>query len=243
MRLLLIRHGDPDYVNDSLTETGFHEAEYLAERIARLNVAEYYVSPLGRAMDTAAPTLRKAGRRAVICDWLQEFSIPIRRPDKHGEMSRVPWDWLPQDWLRDPQLLDPTIWCRNSVLQESNVGKEYDRVIMEFDSLLAKHGYVRDGLNYRVENANSDTLVFFSHFGLCCVLLSHLMNCSPVILWHGICMAPTSVTTIYTEERRAGIASFRAQSIGDISHLYAKGAEPSFAARFCEVHGNGDRID
>ena len=32
MRLILIRHGDPDYVRDSLTEKGFREANLLAER-------------------------------------------------------------------------------------------------------------------------------------------------------------------------------------------------------------------
>ena len=44
-------------------------------------------------------------------------------------------------------------------------------------------------------------------------------------------------------ERRPGIAVFRAAAIGDVSHLYAAGQEPSFAARFCEVYGNGDRVD
>lgn len=57
-------------------------------------------------------------------------------------------------------------------------------------------------------------------------------------LWHGLCAAPSSVTTIYTEERRQGIASFRANAFGDISHLYAAGEEPSFAARFCETWDN-----
>ena len=51
------------------------------------------------------------------------------------------------------------------------------------------------------------------------------------------------MTVIYSEERRPGIASFRASQVGDVSHLYAAGEEPSFAARFCEVYGNGDRID
>ena len=69
------------------------------------------------------------------------------------------------------------------------------------------------------------------------------MNCSPVVLWHGLVMAPSSVTVISTEERRPGIAAFRAAAVGDISHLAVAGQEPSFAARFCEVYGNGDRID
>ena len=81
MRLLLIRHGDPDYVLDSLTPTGFREAEMLSERIAPMDVAEYYVSPLGRAKATAEPTLKKAGRTASERIWLQEFAIPVARPD------------------------------------------------------------------------------------------------------------------------------------------------------------------
>ena len=109
MRLLLIRHGDPDYVRDDLTETGKREAALLAERIAPLDVREYFVSPLGRARATAAPTLEKAGRQAVEKDWLQEVSIPIARPDVEG-MSRIPWDWLPADWLRDARLRSAERW-------------------------------------------------------------------------------------------------------------------------------------
>lgn len=30
MRLIFVRHGEPDYVNDTLTEKGWREAELLA---------------------------------------------------------------------------------------------------------------------------------------------------------------------------------------------------------------------
>ena len=59
MKLLIVRHGDPDYSIDSLTERGWVEAEYLSERLSKLNVAAFYVSPLGRAKDTASLTLKK----------------------------------------------------------------------------------------------------------------------------------------------------------------------------------------
>ena len=52
MRLLIVRHGDPDYSIDSLTEKGWKEAEYLSERLSKLDVKDFYVSPLGRAKDT-----------------------------------------------------------------------------------------------------------------------------------------------------------------------------------------------
>ena len=44
------------------------------------------------------------------------------------------------------------------------------------------------------------------------------------------------MTTVVTEERREGTASFRMLAFGDTSHLYAKGEEPAFAARFCETY-------
>lgn len=243
MRLLFIRHGDPDYAADSLTETGRREAELLAERMAETDISEYYVSPLGRALDTAQPTLEKAGRTAEKCEWLQEFSVAVHRPDKNGGLSQVPWDWLPQDWSRDPVLLDRELWHTHPVFAEMDVKGEYDHVICEFEQVLAAHGYVRDGLCYRVERAGSKTLAFFCHFGVTCVLMSRLMNVSPMVLWHGLAMAPSSVTSFYSEERRPGIASFRASCVGDISHLYAGGQGPSFSARFCEVYGNGERVD
>ncbi|MBR5343428.1 MAG: histidine phosphatase family protein [Oscillospiraceae bacterium] len=242
MKLLLIRHGDPDYETDSLTPTGQREAELLAERIAPLPVRDYYVSTMGRALATAAPTLAKAGREAIPCDWLREFQIPVPRPDREG-LYHIPWDWLPQDWLADPILLDPFRWHEHPVFAGYGVREYYDRVCAAFDGVLAEHGYVREGPLYRAERPNGDTLVFFCHFGLSCVLLSHLMHCSPMVLWHGLAMAPSSVSVVNSEERRPGLASFRAAALGDISHLYVKGQEPSFSARFCEIYGNGERVD
>lgn len=40
MKLLFIRHGDPDYEKDSLTEKGWHEAELLGQRMANTPVTD-----------------------------------------------------------------------------------------------------------------------------------------------------------------------------------------------------------
>lgn len=236
MRLLIIRHGDPDYAKDSLTEKGWREAALLAERISKLDVAQFYVSILGRAKDTASLTLQKMGRTAIECDWLREFWPGIRRPDVPEGKYSIVWDWLPEDWTAEEAYFSRDRWAETEVMRQGKVKEAYDQVIENFDALLAKHGYVREGEMYRAERPNRDTLVFFCHFGLECVLLSHLISISPMILWHNLCAAPSSVTTLYTEERRQGKAIFRASAIGDISHLYAGGEEPSFAARFCETY-------
>ena len=39
MELWIIRHGDPDYVHDSLTEKGVREAKLLAERLSKYNIS------------------------------------------------------------------------------------------------------------------------------------------------------------------------------------------------------------
>lgn len=235
MRIIIVRHGDPDYYVDSLTETGWKEARLLADRLSKLDVKEFYVSPLGRAQDTAKPTLEKMGRTGITCDWLKEFSPQINRPDT-TDKKRVPWDWLPADWTAREEFFDKDKWYQNPIMAEGGVGKEYNWVIENFDKVLAEHGYVREGAYYRVEKPNRDTLVFICHFGLESVLLSHLLNVSPMIIWHGTCAAPSSVTSIYTEERREGVAYFRMGYFGDVSHLYAAGEEPAFAARFCETY-------
>ena len=237
MELLIIRHGDPDYTIDSLTEKGWKEAEYLSEKLVKMDIQDFYVSPLGRARDTASCTLKKLNREAVVCPWLREFQPRIHRPDV-TDKKMITWDWLPQDWTRVPEFYEYDSWWKAPVLQEANVKAEYDWVTENFDKLLEEHGYVREGNYYRVEKANKDKLAFFCHFGLGCVLLSHLLNISPMVLWHSTCAAPTAVTTVVTEERRKGIASFRMSSYGDVSHLYAHKEPPAFAARFCETYEN-----
>ncbi len=241
MKLIFIRHGEPDYSIDSLTETGWREAELLAERMAKTEVTEYFVSPLGRAGDTARATLEKTGRTARVLPWLEEFTPRVLRPDR--DEPTICWDWLPQDWLADERFLDRRRWSENDVMANGGVRQEYDRVVRAFDDFLAEHGYVRDGLMYRAERPSHDTLAFFCHLAITGVLMSRLMNVSPMAIWQSFAPAPTSVTIFNTEERRSGKAVFRASCVGDISHLYAAGQSPSFAGRFCEVNGDGDRTD
>lgn len=243
MQLLIIRHGDPDYSIDSLTEKGWKEAELLADRISRLDIKDFYVSPLGRAKDTAKLTLEKMNREAVELPWLQEFfRAEIARPDVEGRT--IAWDWLPQDWMSEEKFYDKEKWLDTPVMQDSIIAQEYKWVTDGLDALLAGHGYVRSGNCYHVEKANTDKIVLFCHFGVECVMLSHLLGISPMVLWHGFCAAPTSVTTVNTEERRKGIASFRVSAFGDISHLYAADEPASFQARFCECYGkDGERVD
>lgn len=255
MRILMIRHGDPDYEHDSLTETGKKEAAFLAEIAGSLHLGDCFVSPLGRAKETASYTLKKLGLQAETLDWLQEFparldingSEVLQRayPDtrkKDGKYApRIVWDMMPSYYLTHPEYMNREGWRTSEVARHSDIVAAYDYVTEHFDRLLAAYGYVREGMHYRVEKANTDTVTFFCHFGVTCVFLSHLMNVSPFTLWHGTVLAPTSITEIVTEERGQGFAMFRSQRLGDTHHLLAGGTGPSFAARFCETYDNKEQ--
>ena len=237
MKLIIVRHADPDYSIDSLTETGWKEAEALAERFQKIEADAYYVSPLGRARDTARTALQRKDIEPEVRDWLREFNCPVKKPRlSYLDEERCVWDWLPADWTARPAFYDREKWMYEPELAAAGVPAAHKAVIRGFDELLKEHGYERDGMNYRAVKPSHKTVVLFCHFGLECVLLARLMNVSPMILWHSTCSAPSGVTVVNTEERERGIAAWRMSEFGDVSHLYVKGLEPSFHARFCECY-------
>ena len=230
MKLIFIRHGDPDYENDTLTERGWREAEALSKRVARWRVDEFYQSPLGRAKDTASVSLKLIGREAKTMDWLREFFVEIQDP--FTGQKRIPWDFLPSYWTAKPELYDKDNWYNSEVMATGNVAAEYKRVCDGIDELFASHGYIRDGSIYRTDTGNDKTLVFFCHLGVQFAILSHLFGLSAPAMWQNFFVAPTSVTVVETEERVTGEAYFRCKKLGDTSHLYIAGIEPSESGFF-----------
>lgn len=242
MRILIIRHGDPDYAIDGLTQKGALEAELLSQKLEKEDITAVYCSVLGRAKKTAEPTLRKKGLTAVYCDWLREFNYAVPNKFIYGS-NDVLWDMLPECMNKFPELYNPDSWYESEPIKNTDTYEKYKAVCKSFDDVLESYGYKRDGNCYKVTCANHDTIALFCHYGVSGVLLSHIMNCSPYTIWQNAVLLPTSVTTVYTEERREGTASLRVCGMGDISHLYAHGAEPSFSARFCETFTDDTRHD
>ena len=227
MKLLFIRHAHPDYRLDSLTEKGWREAGYLAKKLEQMKIDEFYVSPYGRALDTASVTMKKIGRNAIECEWLQEYGNPAPRFRSKDYKEWNAWDKLAGTWENDERFFRYDEWYLNETYAEKGMKEEYHRVIKHFDELLAIHGYEREGHFYKVKEGNNKVLAFFCHFGITAVLLSHLLNVSPMLLWHGTCALPSSITTVVTDERQKGTAMFRMTSFGELSHLELNGELPA----------------
>ena len=247
MKIIFIRHGEPDYSIDSLTEKGWREAEMVGERLKKVPCDVVFCSPLGRAKDTMKPYLEKTGKDFKICDWLEEFAYEETKfiHPETGEEKFI-WDFTPDFLDRHQDFFDREKWAKQDFIEKSTVFETVTKVFKGFDDCLKEFGYERCGTYYKVNEENHKTIMFFCHFGIEALLLSHLFNCSPQVISHNFIALPSSVTTLITEEREKGKAYFRCQQFGDISHLYKNDEPVSFAGRFCECfsdperHNNGD---
>lgn len=234
MKIIFIRHGDPDYVNDTLTEKGRREAELLSERVSKWDVLDFYCSPLGRARDTAAYSLKKMGRKAKCYDWMREFFYTVKDPVTNEE--RIPWDFMPEYWTKEEILYHKDRWMEAPIMRTSTqIPTAYKVVCDGLDGILLEHGYERCGGYYKVMKGNTDTIVIFCHLGVTFVMLSHLLGISPVVLWQQFFIAPTSVTVVCTEEREQGNAAFRVKVMGDTSHLLKGNESVSDSGFFNEI--------
>lgn len=258
MRIIFVRHGEPDYSNDSLTEKGFREAELLAKRTMNWNIKDIYVSPMGRANDTAAPTLKVLNKEAITLPWLREFSYQVISPT-HGNNS-VPWDFIPSHLYSDDKLTSMEEWINVPPMSDNeNIKDNYPKVIAGIDEVISKYGYKRTGKFYVREDGrerfitstvrdmkyptvdsfpeddSEPTIVMFCHLGVICLMLSHLLNIPFELLAHGLLIPTTSLTIVNTEERWSNEVSFRAQVIGDVNHLLSEGELISNAGSFARV--------
>ena len=73
MRIIFVRHGEPDYANDCLTEKGVRETKLLGEYLKNYDLGTVCVSPLGRARQTAEIAAGQYGYQLTTAWWLEEI--------------------------------------------------------------------------------------------------------------------------------------------------------------------------
>ena len=171
MRIIFVRHGEPNYEKDCLTETGLRQAEAAAERLAREGITEIYTSPFGRARQTAEATARRLGLPVTVLDFMHEITWGGEGVPEEGhpwtlgcKMMEENFDFHGQDWRKHPY------FEKNTVLDE------YARVSAEFDRFLEKQGYRHEEFRFFCGEKNEKTIALFSHGGSGAIVLSHLLT-------------------------------------------------------------------
>ncbi len=218
-----MRHGDPNYAEDCLTERGKREAAALAEYAPCLGLTHIYASPMGRAQQTAQATADVLSLPITTLDWAKEltgiyYDVPgFRRHSPFTMPGEVMYRNTPQPlyegWNTRPYSDDPFYTQRMG------------EIIAGSDALLASHGYCREGRLYRCENANEDRIAVFCHHGLAVTWLSHLLTIPVQAAWAGFWLACTSVTAVVMERHSLEWSVPRALGVGDVSHIRMVGLD------------------
>jgi len=176
MRIVFVRHGEPNYEKDCLTETGQLQAQAAARRLLEEQIGEIYASPLGRAAETAAAAAEVLGLPVKTLDFMRELhwgsvdGSPLFAKghpwEIADEMARRGWDLTRPDWREYPD------FSNNIVTAEA------DEVARKTDEWLLSLGYERNGAYYRCirPDDRQATVALFSHGGSSAAAMGHILN-------------------------------------------------------------------
>ncbi|MDR2599644.1 MAG: histidine phosphatase family protein [Oscillospiraceae bacterium] len=220
MILYIIRHGEPHYPTDSLTENGIRQANALAESLAKIGLDEIYSSPLGRAIQTAEPTCEILNLPYSIEEWMSEDLMfnDISKLDENGvrdwAMFRHNTQLMKQEYTLDD-------WYTNPLFNGCRDAKgAYERVVKNSDEFLARLGYTREGRIYKITKPGDKRIAAFCHHGFGTTWLSHLMSIQPNAFWASFTINHSSVTIIEFDNNNDGYTTAWCRCLNDTSHLY-----------------------
>ena len=174
MRIILIRHGDPNYEKDCLTELGHKQAAVAAQRLLKEGIDEIYSSPLGRARQTAAHFSEASGIKDIqILDFIKEIRFGTEEDLYNNKWN--PWLGV-NDLVRNGYDLQSPGWREYPVFKDNLATVDADKIGEETDKWLATLGYIREGLYYRNTDAKEKTLAIFCHGGASAAFFARVLN-------------------------------------------------------------------
>lgn len=218
MEIVLIRHGEPEWVRDGLavndpplTSLGERQAQRLAASLCGEHFDEVLVSPLVRARQTAAPLLEALGVSEVIDPWLEE----IRDPMWHGSPAE--------------KAAEAYAELKGRPAQERWHGLEGGESIREFvarirvgaSAFLADRGVVRSDSDlpiWQIE-APGARLALVAHAGTNSVTIGHLLGLDATPWeWERFVLGHSSVSRIEALPLDDGY-TFSLTRLSDVEHL------------------------
>ncbi len=228
MRLIFVRHGEPDYVHDCLTETGRKQAAAASLRLASEGITRIFSSPNGRARETASYTADRLGLPVTVLDFMHEIDW--------GDLSGKPMRNDGHPWsLSDLMLLDEDIslcaadWRNHPYFANNKALRDYDFVTAHFDEFLASLGYRREGNRYLCVSSNPETVALFSHGGSGACALSRCLNLSFPYLCSFLPYDYTSICTLNFADTPGAYVFPRVELFNDARHIYTDGRGPQFS--------------
>lgn len=225
MLLYIVRHGDPDYDKDCLTERGRLQAEAVGKRIFDSGINQIYSSPMGRARETAAPACRLLGLPCQIEPWAHEVEEDRLTPFPDGELKSV--SVVQNTYYRENGAIDiPYDRCFEAPGFSTSRMDKATKIIEDGGrDFLERLGYKEENGVYKILRPNEDKVALFCHTVMGRAWLSRLLHIPIHMMWANFQMTHTGVTVLEFKNNSNGVTAPYCRCFSDMSHLYATGMD------------------
>lgn len=225
MLLYYVRHGDPIYHPDSLTELGEKQAKALAKRLTLYGLDKIYCSTSTRAQKTAKPTCDALKKEPVLLDWANEhytwleFTLLKDNGDRRWYYGLD--DYKVKFNSQEVRALG-NLWYKHPYFVNTDCEKGFLRVKKHTNELLEELGFKYDEKTnaYKVLKKNADRVALFAHEGFGKVFLSALLGIPYPYIATGFGFGHSSVTVVYFDENKEVVYPEILQWSND-SHLFS----------------------
>lgn len=231
MLLYIIRHGDPNYEKDCLTERGWQQAEAVGERLERSGIDRVFSSPMGRARETAEPTCRRLGLDCTIEEWAHE--IEEERITTYPDGVRKSISAVQNSLFRANGDIDLPYEQTYSAraLADTDMRTAMAKIEKEGNAFLERLGYRAENGIYRILRPNEEKVALFCHTCLARAWISTLLHIPVHMMWASFVYTHTGVTALEFKNYEDGTTAPRCLCYSDMSHLYAHGPDMRYNDR------------
>lgn len=179
MHLYYIRHGDPDYVNNCLTELGRKEAELTSQELEKIPFDYIFSSSSNRAEETASYLAKKINKEIISYDWAKEETVFSELSFFDEEVGHQNWIFHSKRLLRRMHELEnnPNWYDDKVFLPTVKTGIERVKTAIDewlYKTLGIQHDFQKN--KYISGNRKDLEVAFFAHGGFGTIFTSHILG-------------------------------------------------------------------
>ena len=225
MLLYIVRHGDPDYATDTLTERGRLQAEAVAKRLAASGIDRVFTSPMGRARETAEPTCKLLGLDYTVEEWAHEIGDEKMTSYPDGKLKSI--SHIPNTVFRQNGniYLPYEKACECTAIDETNMPHALRFIEENGNKFLERLGYKAEDGVYRILKGSDERVALFCHTAFARAWLSILLHIPLHIVWASFQVTHTSVTVLEFKNHESGFTAPKCLCLSDMSHLFSEGLD------------------
>lgn len=225
MLLFYIRHAEPIYNPDSLTEMGHLQAKAISKRLQNANIEEIYSSTSTRAIQTATPLAKCLNKEIHLLDFCHEKYAwdELSVINNDGKTWCYRDNKIKQLFLKEENYTNQD-WFMSKDFEEFSFKEGMLRIRKNAFEFMASLGFMHDEKNkcYIKTKESKKRICLFAHQGFGLAFLSEILDIPYPMFSLSFDLGHSSMTVIDFDESNQ-IIKPKVLQLSNDSHLYKEG--------------------